>query len=416
MSAAQRQIWFVDQLAPGLTAYNTARAFRLVGALDTKSLEAAVADVVERHEILRTVFREVGGEPVPLVLPPGGQRLTTCEVDTPSVVDREQHALNIVTDHVRQPFDLAAGPLIRFVLIRLDAETHILAFVVHHICTDGWSMRFIVKDLADRYNAHLNGHKSQIEPPEVQFADFADWQREKRGDNERDLEFWRDYLADLQTLELTTDRRRPSAPTYRSSLISGSLSPELTAALHLLAERSGASMLMILTTAFAAVLARHTRQSEIVLGTAAAGRPGPEFMDVIGPFINMLVLRNDVSGDPTFTELLDRTKALLLQVWRRRHVPFEMVVAATRTERDASRNPLFQVGIQLLERTPEPQFHGVETTWLGIDAGSHPLDLSISAYETADGLQFRVEFATDLFDRSRVHRLMSHLELVLRAA
>src|SRR5919198_4259401 len=422
LSSLQEQLWFLDRLAPGRRAYNVSRTFRLTGPVDVAALERAFADVVRRHEILRTVFAVDDTGPVQKVLPQGQARLAVDDLRSLPEDRREAEALRRAEETIRAPYDIERGPLVRLQLVRLADEDHLLVLGLHHTCADGWSRPIFWRDLAAYYNAHLEGRPADLAELPLQFGDFAVWQRRliESPEFQPHLDYWIERLRGLQPLELATDRPRPTAPTFDSDSITTALDREVLDGLRSLAERSNATLLMVLLAVFKAVLARPTGQSEIVIGTATTGRPMSELAPLIGPFINVLVLRTDVSGDPTFAELLARTKQTTIQAWQHRSVPFEQVVAAVQPDRDPSRNPLFQVGLQLLDASTSdtvtlPALEGLHVEGVEVDVGGHPLELSLTATAGRHELTLRADYSTDLYDRERVARLLAHMERVLRA-
>src|SRR5919198_3496051 len=423
LSSLQEQLWFLDRLAPGRSAYNISRTFRLTGPVDVAALERAFADVVRRHEILRTVFAVDDTGPVQKVLPQGQARLAVDDLRSLPEDRREAEALRRAEETIRAPYDIERGPLVRLQLLRLAEEDHLLVLGVHHTCADGWSRPIFWRDLAAYYNAHLTGRPAEVPELPLQFGDFAVWQRRlvESPEFEPHLDYWIERLRDLQPLELMTDRPRPASPTYESDAVTTVLEREVLAGLRSLAERSNATLLMMLLAVFKAVLARHTGQSEIVIGTATTGRPMQELAPLVGPFINILVLRTDVSGDPTFAELLERTKQTTVEAWQHRSVPFEQVVGAVQPERDPSRNPLYQVSLQLLDASTTdaftlPPLQGLRFEGVEVEVRGYPLELALNTKATEHGLVLQADYATDIYDRERIVRLLAHLERVIRAA
>src|SRR5918912_3631711 len=421
MSSLQEQLWFLDRLTPGVRAYNVSRAFRVTGRVDVGALERAFADVVRRHEILRTVFTVDETGPLQKVLPQGHARLAVDDLSGLPESSREAEALRRAEATIRAPYDLERGPLVRLQLLRLGEEDQLLVFGVHHTCADGWSRPVFWRDLAAYYNAHVTGRPADLPELPLQFGDFAAWQRRliESPEFQPHLDYWIERLRGLQPLELPTDRPRPTTPTFESDAVEGMLEREVLDGLRALAERSNATLVMFLQDAFEASLARYT-QSEIVIGTLTTGHPMQELAPLIGPFINVLVLRTDVSGDPTFAELLERTKQTTVEAWQHRSVPFEQVVGAVQPERDPSRNPLYQVGLQLLDASTldavaPPQLEGLRLEGVEVEVRGHPLELSLSPIAAEHGLVLHADYATDLYDRERIARLLGHLERVIRA-
>src|SRR2546423_5023440 len=384
LSSLQEQLWFLDRLAPGVRAYNVSRAFRVTGRLDVAALERAFADVVQRHEILRTVFMVDETGPLQKVLPEGPARLAVDDLRGLPETSREAEALRRAEATIRAPYDLERGPLVRLQLLRLGEEDQLLVLGLHHTCADGWSRPIFWRDLAAFYNAHVTGRPAELPELPLQFGDFAAWQRRpiESPEFQPHLDYWIERLRGLQPLELPTDRARPTRPTFESDAVESVLEREALDGLRALAERSNATLLMVLLAAFEAGLARYTGQSETVTGPATTGRPMQELRALIGPFTNILVLRADVSGDPIFAELLERTKQTTVEAWQHRSVPFEQVVGAGQPERDPSRNPLYQVGLQLLDastvdRGALPRLEGLRLEEADVDVEGHPLGLSL---------------------------------------
>src|SRR5437868_1469279 len=270
LSSLQEQLWFLDRLTPGVRAYNVSRAFRVIGPVDVAALERAFADVVRRHEILRTVFTVDETGPLQNVLPQGQARLAVDDLRGLPEASREAEALRRAEATIRAPYDLERGPLVRLRLLRLAEEDQLLVLGLHHACADGWSRPVFWRDLAAYYDAHVSGRPAELPELPLQFGDFAVWQRRliESPEFQPHLDYWIERLRGLQPLELLTDRPRPTAPTYESDAVTTVLARDVLDGLRTLAEQSNATLLMALLAAFKAVLARHTGQSEIVMGTA----------------------------------------------------------------------------------------------------------------------------------------------------
>ncbi|MEV5046065.1 amino acid adenylation domain-containing protein [Streptomyces griseoincarnatus] len=420
LSHLQEQLWFLDQLAPGQSSYNIPTVLRLTGDLDLAALRGALDDLVARHETLRTTFGAERGEPFQRIAAPSGHHLVVEDLTDLTDDKREEEGLRRVGEEVRRPFDLEAGPLFRSLLVRLAPDRHLLALTVHHICSDGWSTSVLSDDLGALYTARRTGRPADLPELAVQYADYTLWQRE-RLDHDRmepHLAYWEEHLRNLPVLELPTDRPRPEALSYRSEQAFLTLPGDLLDALRRLSAEQGASLFMTLMAAFHAVLARYSGQPEIVVGTTTTGRGPAELGPLIGYFVNMVVLRGDVSGDPSFRELLSRIKAEVLEAWRHEEVPFEKVVERLAPARDTSRNPLFQVGLQLLGSATagmEPDLPGIDVETVDVNVAGHPFDLSVTATEYPERLRLVVEYSVDLFDRPRMERMLGHLRQVLAA-
>jgi nonribosomal peptide synthetase DhbF len=416
LSYLQEQLWFLDQLAPGQTTYNVPSVFRLRGPLDVAALRHALAAVVARHEALRATFGARAGESYQ-VFGPAEPAHETPLVDAAG----EDEALALVTAEVRRPFALDTGPLFRSLLVRLGPEEHILAMTMHHIVSDGWSTAVLTAELSELYRAHRDGGQPDLPELAVRYGDYVAWQRRTLVGAELDahLEYWDKRLAGLSTLELATDRPRPATLSFRSRAVATVVGADLLASLRRLSAEHGVTLFMTLMTAYHVVLARYTGQDDIVVGTTTTGRDLPELEPLIGDFVNMVVLRTDVSGDPTFAELLERVRDTVLGAWRHQQVPFEKVVDQLAPTRDPSRNPLFQVGLQLIgsaTRATEPVLPALTVESIDINPEGHPFDLSVTVTESPDRLRMLAEYSVDLFDEPRVARLLGHLEQVLTAA
>jgi nonribosomal peptide synthetase DhbF len=420
VSSAQMQMWFLDQLSPGCPAYHLVRGLRLSGELDGQALARAVTDVVRRHEILRTAYVHADGAPWQVVRPDADGRLEFEDLSAIPPDEVEDVIAARAATLALLPFDFASGRLARFCLFKRDARSHVLVVVMHHICVDGLSLPVVFGEIAEFYAAHHAGRPGWLPEPDIQFADCVLWQLERTRTeaSRRHLAYWEKQLADLPPLEMPADRPRPPVPTYCGARVTHDLPADVVSGVRALTEKADVTVLIVMVAAFAATLHRHTGQDEIVVGTATTGRNAPDLAGVVGCFMNSLVLRIDVSDNPTFTELLHRAKEVIFGAWSHREVPFESVVAAVAPQRERSRNPLYQFWIQVVD-AGSADIHlpvdGVTVEPYEIPMAITPLDFSLNVIETGAGLRFRVEFATDLFDRSRVERLLGHLERVLAA-
>ena len=307
LSFSQERLWFLDQLEDLGSAYNIPAAVRLSGELAVGALEASFSELVRRHEVLRTTFREVDGRAVQMIGEPSSLSLSPIDLSGMSVSDRDSEVARLVEEEAGRPFGLEAGPLMRVGLLRLGEAEHVLLMTLHHIVTDGWSMGVLVREVASLYDAYSQGQPSPLPDLPVQYADYAVWQREwLQGDVlERELAYWREQLTGMpMALDLPTDRPRPAVQSYRGARHAFSLSRELSEALAELSRREGVTVFMTLLAAFNVLLQRYSGQDDIVVGTPVANRRHAETEDLIGFFINGLVLRTDLSGDPEFVELL----------------------------------------------------------------------------------------------------------------
>ncbi|HEX8559851.1 MAG TPA: amino acid adenylation domain-containing protein, partial [Pyrinomonadaceae bacterium] len=417
LSFAQQRLWFLHQLEPAGAAYNMPVAFRLSGRLDVSALERALNEMVSRHEILRTTFDVLDEQPVQLVSA-AAQTLTPALMDLSALpaTEREAEAARLAEEEVGRPFDLGAGPLLRALLLRLGAEEHVLLLTAHHIISDGWSQGVLIGELGVLYEAFAAGRESPLPPLPIQYADFAEWQRGwLQGEElERQLAYWRGRLAGAPpSLELPTDRARPPAQSFNGARESFALSRELSSRLAELSLREDATLYMTLLAAFKVLLSRCAGQSDIVVGTPVANRGREELEGLVGFFVNTLALRTDLSGDPTFLELLGRVREVCLGAYAHQDAPFEMLVEELRPVRDASRNPLFQV-MFALQNTPEPAFGQSElvASPFEVKTGRAQFDLTLDAAEADGQIQCSLVYNTDLFD-ARTVRLMAERFRVL---
>ena len=440
-SYAQWRLWFLDRLEPDSAAYNIANAVRIDGPLDPDALERALSAVVARHEALRTRFPEGGDGPVAVLDPPAPVRMVRDDLTLFPQRERDAEAQRRIELEARGPFDLARGPVLRARLMRLAAGTHVLALVVHHIASDGWSMGVIIADLAASYAAAAGGATPRLAPLEVQYADWAAWQRARLegGERERQLAYWRQELAGLEPLALPADRRRPARPTGAGGAIDVALPAGLVARLARVARDSGATMHMALLAAYAAVLSRWSGQRDIGIGTPVANRTREEAERMVGFFVNSLVVRVRLDGegaphdDPSclpYRSLLSRVRETALGAYANQDVPFERVVEELRPDRDLTRTPLFQV-MFALQNAPMGALDLGSATLTPIDAPTRTstFDMTLSlapastsvgrprtdaAWELTDGaLEGFLEYSTELFDETTVRRFWSHLVRLL---
>jgi aryl carrier-like protein len=383
LSFAQERLWFLDQLDPGKAFYNIPVAVRLGGPLDIPVLRECLSEMVRRQESLRTTFADHGGRPRQVIAAaPSSAAAVTC-VDLSGLPEgaREAELTGQLAAEARRPFDLARGPLLRVLLFRLSGDDHLLVPTSHHIISDGWSMTVFLRDLAALYEAGLLGRPSPLAPLRLQYADYAAWQRRVLvGDVLAvHLAYWREQLAGAPGLELPTDRPRPVVETFRGAQHRLRLPGEMVTALSDLSRRQGVTLFMTLLAAFQVLLLRATGQEDLAIGTPVANRGRPELEPLIGLFVNTVVLRTDLGGDPSFRELLARVRGVALGAYAHEDLPFEKLVEEIQPERDTSRNPLFQV-MCVLQNQPWPELRmgGLTLTPLEVDSGTAKLDLTVS--------------------------------------
>ncbi|HKH43205.1 MAG TPA: amino acid adenylation domain-containing protein [Thermoanaerobaculia bacterium] len=417
LSFAQQRLWLVDQIEPGSPLYNIPGAMHLAGPLQPELLRRALGEVVRRHEILRTTFQAVDGRPAQVIAEPQPFPLPVVDLSGLGSPAREDEAARRMVAEASAAFDLEAGPLLRAVLLRLDDEEHVALATFHHIVSDAWSVGIFFREIAALFEAWSQGEASRLPELPVQYADFSVWQRRWLTSEvlERELEYWRHQLAGMpRVLELPADRPRPAVQSYRGRTRPAAVPAHLVAPLESLGQRKGTTLFMTLLGAFAAVLGRHTGQDDLGIGTAIAGRDRQETEGLIGFFINSLVLRVDLSGDPAFDRLLDRVRSMALGAYAHQSLPFERVVEELAPARDPSHAPLFQVGLSL-QNAPAASLRlpGLTLTQVPVDSGTAKIDLLLSLNESGGALSGLCEYATALFDVSTVDRLLSHLENLL---
>ncbi|MCP4656308.1 MAG: AMP-binding protein, partial [bacterium] len=410
LSFGQERLWFLAQLEPENPAYNIPQAFRFRGPVEVAALEGGLEEIVRRHETLRTTFEEGPEGPVQIIASPAPLALAVVDL---TVAGGEQEAVRLLWRESGRPFDLAREWMIRACVLRLAAREHLLLVTVHHIVFDNWSQIVLHRELAEVYRALTSGRKPRLPALEVQYADFAAWQREQLRDQalERQIAYWTERLGSPPPAPaLPTDRPRPPVETFAGKRLQVRVEPGLTARLETLGRKRGTTPFMTVLAIFQTLVHRLTGQDDLTTGTPVGGRTRPEVQDLIGIFINNLVLRTDLGGDPPFAELLDRVREVALGAFAHQDLPFEKLVEVLRPQRDLSRAPLFQV-LFALQTLPAPSDivapEGVELTPLPLDPGSAIYDLTLNLEEDLSGW---LEYNTDLFDASTAARLLKHFQ------
>jgi amino acid adenylation domain-containing protein len=416
LSFAQQRLWFLDQLSPGNSFYNVDFALPLEGPLDIEALRRSVREIIRRHEALRTTFAVVKREPVQVVSPALNLELPVVDLRAFAPGEREAKARRLATEEANRPFNLARGPLVRTTLLQLGDDNYVFLLTMHHIVCDGWSVGVFFNELSALYAAFCAGAPSPLPELPIQYADFAVWQREwLRGEVlAEQLAYWKQQLADLPVLQLPTDHPRPQMQSFHGADQTLQLSARLTRQLQALSQQEEVTLFMTLLAAFQVLLHRYTGQTDIVVGSPIANRTREEIEGLIGFFVNTLVLRTDLSGDPSFREALARVRRVAVGAYGRQDLPFEKLVEELQPERDLSRNPLFQVMIQLHTGGAANQpGAGASLPLWDIQRDTAILDLAVHFHDGADGLTGRVEYSTDLFERSTIQRLLDHFQILL---
>jgi amino acid adenylation domain-containing protein len=421
-SFAQQALWFLDKLAPGQATFNMPVAVRLKGPLDVDAFDRSLAEIVRRHEALRTTFVEVDGRPFQVVAPELTVPVTIEDLHALIPSRREAAVRRLAAAAARFPFDLARGPLIRAQVLRLGAEEHVILLTMHHIIGDGWSFGVAVDELAALYDAQRRGVPSPLAPLPIQYADYALWQRGWLHDAVRDrlVEYWLCQLAGVTPLELPVDRARQPIRTSRGAIYAFTIPAAVAGPLTALCHREGVTPFMLLLAAFQTLLHRYSGQDDIVVGSPVANRTRSEVEGLIGYFVNMLALRTDLSGDPGFRTLLGRVREVALGAYEHQDLPFEMVVEALRPPHDPSRTPIFSVMFVLQNnRIPDVGRFGLELTPLtfpdSMGTGTAKFDLTLSLEESASGFSGGLEYNTDLFDTATIERMTGHFQTLLES-
>lgn len=417
LSFAQERLWFFDQLEPGNPFYNLCGAVRITGQLNAEALRQSIEKTIERHEILRTTFAAVEGQPVQVVAAAGDFQMSVIDLSGRSPSEREAEVERLSALEARSPFDLTQNNLLRAQLLRLSETEHILLLSAHHIIFDGWSLGVFLRDLAAFYQAFSSNHLPSLSPLPIQYADFADWQRQQvQGEAfKTQLAYWKQQLSgSLPVLNLPTDFPRPAVQSYQGGRQSIELSESLTEALSQLSRQEGTTLFMTLLAAFKALLYRYTGQEDILVGSPIASRNRSEIETLIGFFVNTLVLRTDLTGNPTFQELLARIREVTLGAYAHQEVPFEKLVEELQPERNLSHSPLFQV-MFAWQNASEFALELPGLSWKGqqVHAGTANFDLTLELEVTTTGIKGWFEYSVDLFEAATIARMASHFQNLL---
>ena len=412
LSAAERSLWFFDRLHPQSCVYNIPLTFELNGAVDPNLLEQSLNRVVRRHEILRTSYIEVDGQPQRLINPDLSLKLPAIDVA------RETDAIKIARQQARQPFDLESAPLLRAKVLRLPDNQSWLLITCHHIVFDGWSIQILFDELIQHYDA-LSNNAASLPELAIQYVDYAGWQQQWLQSDEytKQLDYWRSQLADATPLiELPSDRARPSVQTYAGDRVYFELEESLTQSLNSLSRQEGVTLYMTLLAAFKALLYRYTGQSDLVVGSPFANRNEANSQQLIGFLVNTLVLRTNLADELNFQELLNRVKDVTLGAYANASLPFENLVKELQPTRDLSYNPLFQVMFALQKQLPTTQ-SGSDLSWSigeSVNYDCSMFDLTLDLVETTTGITGHFEYNTDLFDRETISRMVGHWQTLLK--
>ncbi len=419
LSFAQARLWVLDRFNPGNPAYNIPAAMPLKGWLDHRALERSLNEIVRRHDVLRTTFEMIDRKPAQVVAPSLKIKLESVELRFRSIAARDAEVNRIVIEEGRRPFDLSKGPLVRALLLKLGYADHILVIVMHHIVSDGWSMTVFCQELSTLYMAFLRGQRSPLPELPIQYADFAEWQADwLRGEVlEQQLGYWRKQLAGLRpVLDLPTDRPRPPAQTNRGDGREFALDRALCEDLKKISQSRRATLFIVLLAAFKSLLFRLCDETDVAVGSPIANRTRSELEGLIGFFVNTLVLRTDLSGDPSFVEMLAREREVALGAYAHQDMPFEKLVEEMQPERNLSHNPLFQImfAVQNIGTVERNGRQAPASNTLPASNGTAKFDLTLSLLDTGAGAQGFIEFNTDLYDASTAEMIIRRYQSLLR--
>ena len=417
LSSAQKRLWFLDQLEPDSSAYNIPLTYRLIGQLNVVALEQGLIEIVRRHEALRTTFASVNGEPIQVITQEINFSLPIVNLRNIPKTDRQTEAQRLVTQERERPFDLATGPLWRSQLLHLDSEEYMLLVTMHHSVSDGWSINVFEQELAALYEAFCSGRPSPLPELPIQYADFAHWQHQWLQSEEfkSQFDYWKRQLGGkLPVLELPTDRLRPPILTDRGAEQTLTLPQKLSEALKNWSQQEGATLAMTLLTGFKTLLYRYTGQEDLIVGSPVAGRNYVELEGLIGFFINTVVIRSDLSGNPSFRKLLSRVRLTALEAYEHESIPFEKLVQELRPERSLNRTPIFQVWFNMLNLADhELQLSELKVEPFSIHSTRSKFDLTLYVQEQTQGIRLQLVYNTDLFEPKRMEEMLDQFQHLL---
>ncbi|HEX8183153.1 MAG TPA: condensation domain-containing protein, partial [Blastocatellia bacterium] len=419
LSFAQQRLWFLSQLEPESAQYNIAAPARLKGALDLAALRKSLSEIIKRHEILRTTFIESGQDLIQVIAPPQAVRLPEIDLSELLPGQREAEAGWLAEREALFPFSLSRGPLLRASLVKLSETEHVILFTMHHIASDGWSMNILIREVSLLYRAFSQGKPSPLTDLEIQYADYAYWQRKwLRGEVlEEHLAYWKRQLGGgLPVLQLASNKTRTAAIDQWAGTEAFSIPQGLSEQLRALSRSQGVTLFMTLLAAFKVLLYRYTGQDDVIVGTAVANRNRAETEGLIGFFINMLVIRTDLSGDPTFREVLARVRKVSLEAYLHQDVPFEKIVEDLRPDREGGAAPLFQVAFGLDNSPAESaDVSDLSLQPFRVNREVARYDLTLWMMESAGSLRGVWTYKKALFDAEKVKRLSDHFNTLLQS-
>jgi hypothetical protein len=418
LSFAQQRLWLLDQLQPGKALFNMPTAWVLEGDLDVNALQAALTEMCRRHETLRTTFAVHEGQPVQVVNPPQSFELQLRDLTMLPQPIRRPEALRIAAEWMSVPFNLDQGPLLRACILKLNKRRHALLIVLHHIITDGWSFKNLFLELSALYGAYSRAEAASLPELEIQYGDYSVWQRERLQGAvfDQQLSYWKEQLKGLPAFtELPADRPRTTVSRHRGGSLTLSLNHQLTNQISELSQREGVTVFMIVLAAFQLLLCRYSGQEDICVGSPLAGRRHRQTESLIGFFINTLVLRTTLSGNPTFSELLGRVRNTYLGAYANQDVPFERLVAVLQPDQSRGQSPFFQVWFALQNiRREAPTMAGLTMRPLGLGITTAQFDLAMILWEGSEQLGCCLIWDEDLFDGDTAEQIVKDYELLLQ--
>lgn len=413
---SQERMWFIQQLQPDNSAYNIVIPVRLSGKLDVDALEWALQQVIQRHESLRTIITAVDGVSYQVVLPQITVTPTKVDLRHLPESERESAALELASEHAAHPFVLDKSPLLRALLVRLGDESHFVQITVHHAVFDAWSTSILGREIVQLYENRISGGRHTLPERSIQYADFSVWQRQwiQGPFLKSQLAYWLEQLRGVSALSLPTDRPRPPVQTYRGTFQSVEPSPELFDAIKKLSRTQNATPFMVFMAAFQALLHRYTGQTDFAIGTPIANRHYLASEHLIGTLVNTLVLRVDLSGNPTFSQLLQTVRHTALEAYAHQDLPFEKLILETNPERNLSYAPLFQVMLDYINvPVPKRAFAGLTWELIDIDRRGAQFDMTLAILDTRETRRISIEYNTDLFDDATIARFLAHYQILL---
>ena len=417
LSYSQQRLWFLNEWEPGNIAYNLSAPILIKGPLNISALERALNRIVARHESLRTTFAVKDEQPRQIIAPYLMVRIHVTDLCHLREQEREAEATRLMSEQARQPFDLQQGPLLHASLFKLGPESHALLLMMHHIVSDGWSMSVLFRDLSAIYGAFCNGEDDPLPDLKIQYADYAQWQRERMNDEQfqQQISYWREQLAGAPALlNLPTDYARPRLPNYQGHRLNISLPADLTSELRDLSRKENVTLFMLLLAAWQLLLSRYSGQSDVVVGTPTANRTRAEVEPLIGFFVNNLALRLNVNAQVTFRELLKKVREKCFGAYAHQDIPFELVLETIQPERSTSYSPLFQTMFQLQGAAVESlRLTDLQCSRMTVDTGTAKFDLMLSLDNREDGLSGWLEYNSDIFKEETVSRLLGHYQNLL---